>query len=97
MTKGEIMNNSLLRQAALQNRGEIIAPYDTIIDLDGFGAICAFCDMLGGATVYVPAKRRVFQHCLEAEAIREYNGYNFKELKKKYEFSESHLRKILKG
>ncbi|MCL2709206.1 MAG: hypothetical protein FWF03_08845 [Defluviitaleaceae bacterium] len=91
------MEKDLLKLAATRHKGDILAPYDAIIDCDGFDAVCAFCDLLGGATVYVPKKRNVFQFCLNEEIRSEYNGYNIKALVQKYGFSESYVRKLLRG
>lgn len=90
------MNELLLKEAAMRHRNEIMTPYDAIMDLNGFDAICAFSDMLGGATVYVPNKRTIFLRCLEMEAVKEFNGGNYLSLSRKYGFSESHLRRMLK-
>ena len=89
------MDKSILRQAAMRHHSEIMQPYDAIIELDGFDAICAFADHLGGTTVYVPSIRTIFARCLEAEARNEFKGCNFTSLSRKYGFTERHLRRML--
>lgn len=90
------MSQEIMKQVALKHKEMIMAPYDIIMDLQGFEAICAFSDMLGGATVYVPNKRTIFLQCLETEARREFDGGNYLSLSRKYGFSESHLRRLMK-
>lgn len=85
----------LLRTVAMRHKDEILSPYDAIIEMDGFEAVCAFCDLFGGATVYIPNKRKIFQRCLELEAMKEFDGGNYMTLKQKYGFSVSHLRKFI--
>jgi hypothetical protein len=92
----QVMETTVLRKAALKNRALIMPPYDAIIDMEGFEAVCAFCDFLGGTSVYIPNKRTVFQHCLEKEAMREFNGHNYQFLSAKYGFSQNHFRKLAK-
>ena len=92
------MNNRILKQAATNHRDAILQPYDLIMEMNGgFEAICAFSDYFSGTTMYVPSKKAIFQQCLELEAIREFNGYNLRDLCRKYGFSESHLRKTIRG
>jgi len=63
--------------------------------LEGFDAIYALCENLGGATIYVPSARKIFSQCLENEAAKEFNGYNYEVLARKYGFSDRHLRRML--
>jgi len=90
------MNKAILRQVALKYPGEVMEPYDAILDLDGFDAICAFSDYLGGMTVYVPTLRTIFARCIELEASKEFNGANYRSLCQKYGFSDRHLRRFLR-
>jgi len=70
-------------------------PYDAIMGLEGFEAVCAFAEHLGGMTVYVPNIRTIFARCLEAEARSEFKGGNFLHLSRKYGFTERHIRRML--
>ena len=91
------MNKQILRQAALRHPSSILQPYDALMGLEGFDAIYALCENLGGATIYVPSARKIFAACLEKEAAREFDGYNYDALAKKYGFSGRHLRRMLSG
>lgn len=70
-------------------------PYDTIMGLHGFDAICAFTEHLGGLTVYVPSMRTIFVRCLEAEVRNDFKGCNLAALSRKYGFTERYLRRML--
>ena len=91
----EFMNKELLRNAVLTNQGEILQPYDALINLDGFDAICALSENLGGFTVYIPSTRTIFAKCLEQAARQEYNGQNLPTLARKYGYTERHMRRII--
>ena len=88
------MNDTLLRRVANQYRDDILQPYDAIMDLDGFEAICAFSDFFNGSSVYVPTKKTIFQHCLERAAYKEFDGTNFKALSRKYGLCNRTLRRV---
>ena len=90
------MYNAILRHVATRHPSAIQPPFDTIMDEYGFEAVCAIADYLGGATVYIPSKRRIFMGCLEKEITTEFlNGATFHHLMRKYEISERHLRRML--
>ena len=91
------MDKHILRLAAKRHPASILQPYDTLMGLEGFDAIYAICENLGGATIYVPSARKIFAECLEKEIALEFNGYNYETLAKKYGFSRRHLRRMLGG
>jgi Mor family transcriptional regulator len=89
------MNKSVLRYAAYAHKTYVLEPFDVIMDLHGFDALCTLSDTLGGRSVYIPSLRTMFMGCLEMEMRREYSGANIKELARKYEMSERHIRRVL--
>ena len=89
------MDKTTLRQVALKHQSEIMQPYDAIMDLQGFDAICAFAEYLGGTTVYIPNLKTIFAKCLALEAKRHFDGQNYYELCRRYGISERQLRRIL--
>ena len=91
------MNKHILRQAAQRHPAAILQPYDVLMGLEGFDAIYALCEQLGGGTVYVPSARKMFADCLDKEAMLEFNGYNCDALAKKYGFSVRHMKRLVKG
>ena len=90
------MNRELLRYAAMKHKEDILPPYDQLIDMEGFEAVCGFSDLLGGTTYYVPQVGKIFRRCLEKEIIEEFDGGNYRELRRKYGFSETFLRNLLR-
>lgn len=91
------MDKNTLRQAAQRHPAAILQPFDALMGMEGFDAIYTLCENLSGATVYVPSARKMFAECLAMEAIKEFNGYNYDSLAKKYGFSERHMRRMLGG
>ena len=89
------MNKHILRQAVMRHPSAILQPYDALMGLEGFDAIYTLCEIIGGATVYVPSVRKMFAECLVREAMSEFNGYNYDSLARKYGFSGRHLRRLL--
>ena len=91
------MDKDILRQAAQRHPAAILQPYDALMGMEGFDAIYTLCESLGGATVYIPSARKIFAECLVKEAKKEFNGYNYDSLAKKYGFSGQHMRRLLGG
>ena len=94
------MNKEALRAAARKHPGEILQPYDLLIEQDGFDAICTVSEVMGGRHIYVPSIRTIFAKCVEAEAREELEKAGkglsiFARLARKYGFSERQMRRIL--
>ena len=91
------MSKSVLREAARSYPELILPPYDAIIRHDGFDAVCAFSELLGGSPVYVPSCRTIFSACLMALAKKEFGTKNVSlvALARKYGFTERHLRNMI--
>ena len=91
------MSKSVLREAAKKYPDLILPPYDAIMRHEGFDAVCAFSELLGGSAVYVPSSRTIFSACLLALAKKEYDTKNVSlvALARKYGFTERHLRKMI--
>jgi Mor family transcriptional regulator len=91
------MDKKTLKDVVLNNPGKVVSPFDGLLGLDAYDAVCALLDFYGGSTVYIPTKRNVFRKCIESAVRREFNGQNFRDLLVKYGYSESHMRKILRS
>ena len=91
------MSKSILKEAAMSYPDLVLPPYDAIMNHDGFEAVCAFSELLGGSTVYVPGSRFIFSSCLLALAKKEFDTKNVSlvALARKYGFTERHLRKMI--
>ena len=90
------MDERIVKQAARRYQDHILPPYDAIMDMDGFEAICAFSKTFSGSSIYVPRLRTIFGQCLEMDMLTNYNGANVRELVQKYGFSERHVRDLIK-
>ena len=91
------MSKSILREAATKYPDLVLPPYDAIMKYDGFDAVCAFAEQLGGVSVYVPSSRTIFSECLMALAKKEFDTKNVSlvALARKYGFTERYLRKMI--
>ena len=90
------MEKEIIKEAAKRHKELVIPPYNAILDMDGFDAICAFSENFNGASVYVPRLRTIFAGCLEQYVINEWNGGNIRDLINKTGFTERHIRNLLK-
>ena len=90
------MDERVVKQAAKMYQEYILPPYDVMMDMDGFDAICAFSQTFSGTSVYVPSMRTIFGQCLEQDMLRVWNGKNLRELVRKYGYSERHVRELLR-
>jgi len=89
------MDKNILRKIVLRHPSAILQPYDALMGLEGFDAIYALCENIGGATIYVPSIRKMFAGCVAKEVMNEFNGYNIDVLAQKYGYSNRHIRRIL--
>lgn len=67
-----------------------------LADTLGVDALCKFTQHYGGATIYVPKFDHVVRNIRDDLIKKEFNGFNYKELAKKYNLSESWIRKMCK-
>ncbi|MCL1845546.1 MAG: hypothetical protein FWF77_06560 [Defluviitaleaceae bacterium] len=88
------MKRSVVKKAATNHPQKIYQPFDVIMEEAGFDALYTVIEQMGGATIYIPTMRTVFQDCLVAEARREFRGQNLASIARKYGFSERGMRKI---
>ena len=90
------MDERAVKHAAQRYQDCILPPYDTMMEMDGFDAICAFSRTFSGTSVYVPSLRTIFGQCIEKDILERYTGANIRELVRKYGFSERHVRDLIK-
>jgi len=91
------MNKTFLRDAAILHPHLILPPYDEVLNMDGFDAICAFSQAFSGGSVYVPSLRSIFKGCIEQEIRNKYNNNkkNIRALAKDYTVSERYIRSLV--
>jgi len=91
-----MMSERALREVAKRHQEHILPPYDAMMDMDGFEAICEFVRNFGSSNVYVPSLRTIFGHCFELDIMKHYNGTNVRELVRKYGYSEKFVRNLIR-
>jgi Mor family transcriptional regulator len=92
----DLINDNEIKNIILQSKDALPPPYNRMVGMDGFDALCALMDAYGGTSFYLPDRRFLFRRCLEDTIRREYDGENFRFLQRKYGYSESYLRKLLR-
>ncbi|GIM33914.1 Mor transcription activator family protein [Paraclostridium bifermentans] len=50
----------------------------------------------GGTSVYFPTEKMIYKEARDREIIKEFNGFNVKEIASKYRMSESYVRAIIR-
>lgn len=88
------MNDELLKEIALRYRDDILYPYDSMMDVIGFEAICAISDAFHGTAIYVPDKTRIFGKCLEKQIILDFDGC-YKSTARRFNCSERQIRAVI--
>lgn len=91
------INKDVLRNAVKNNPTAVMEPYDKLIGLDGFDAICQLATDVSGFTIYVPSARKIFSKCIELEAQKEFDqgGVSLAQLAKKYGYSDRYMRRLI--
>ena len=90
-----MIDKKRIKELALRHKECIPAPYDKMMDMDGFEAICAFTYEFGGSGIYVPKLNTIFKQCLEKGIVSSFNGKNTRELAKDYGVSERYIRNLI--
>ena len=83
----------LYKQAAERYPEALPPPYDEIVKEHGFDALYNVSWLLGGMTVHVPQPRALFAHCIKAQILDEFNGYNQRELARKYGYAYNTIKR----
>jgi len=83
------------RHLAANYPASIIEPFDAYYIEFGFDPMYGILEHFSGMQIYVPGARTVFMDCILQDARHEFNGANYKELARKYGFSERALRRLL--
>lgn len=53
------------------------------------------CRLLGGTLTYIPSLKTIEKNSRNKAIIDEFNGWNYKELSRKYRISEPYVRRII--
>ena len=85
-----------MKAAAMKYLSEIIQPFDALIEKIGFENLCALAEEFGGGYIYIPTSRNMFKDCLKSALINEFDGFNYRALAKKYDFSVISVKRFVK-
>ena len=90
-----IMTERSLKTLVLKYPDKIMYPFDMLYEEIGYDGICLLSDMYSGSSLYIPSKKRMFSKCLSEELLKEFDGFNIRQLAQKYGFCERTVRCIL--
>lgn len=71
-------------------------PYEYLVELIGVENTIKIMNEFGGSQVHFPMKKNVVMSFMPEIIGREFDGYNYTELAKKYGISTSYIRKVYK-
>lgn len=83
----------MLKQMEINDLPE---PYDEYAEYLGIDALYELCSNFGGGNLYVPTTKMILQKWKYTKIRQEYNGYNSKELSRKYKVSSSTVYRLCK-
>ena len=89
------MDKKIYEAAVRLHPGEVLEPFDEIIELIGIEPTMTLIEHFQGQQIYVPAIKKVIGGCLIKQAKAEFDGSNYRTLCQRYGFSERHLRRFL--
>jgi len=92
------MDKRLMTELGTLHPGSIPHPFGDVFWADtGVDAVWLFLQEYGGQTVYIPKLKTVFGGCAELEMRKLYDGRNCDVLVKKFGYSESHIRRVVRN
>ena len=87
------MEKELLEDTKIEDLLETIQPIAELIGLENLYKISRYAN---GTELYIPPPTSILKKARNRKIKEEYNGYNSKEISKKYEISEEQVRKIIR-
>ena len=88
------MNKIFLQDLVKNHSEQIKYPFDNILNIIGFNALCSLIEEFGGSSIYNPTTKSLFRNCIAAQIKKEFNGGNYRELAVKYGLCERTIRNI---
>lgn len=72
-------------------------PYElhAMVEIVGIKNFEEISKLYGGTTVYIPVHKRVVLGERNRQIVRSYNGKNLDQLRRKYNLTNQHIKKIL--
>lgn len=81
-----------MNESEIRNLPEI---YQTLIELIGEENMLTLAKNFDGEAIYFPKYEAIYRGIRDREIVEAFNGGNYKELARKYDLSENHIRKII--
>lgn len=72
-------------------------PIYQIAQIVGFDKAIEIAKTFSGESLYMPKYENVIKQFVTRDIINDFNGYNYKYLAKKYNYSERYIRQICAG
>lgn len=88
------IEEELLADTSIDDLLETIQPIAEIIGIEKLLEVSHYTN---GTEIYIPPPSSILKKARNRKIKEEYNGYNSKEISKKYEISEEQVRKIIRG
>ena len=88
-------DNTELIKEMIENNIPLGYPYDTMLELVGIENTVKIINEFGGSQVSFSMMKNVTVGYIRGKIIQEFTGYNYMELAKKYDVSNSYVRKVI--
>jgi hypothetical protein len=92
--KNILLENNILKLAVDNYKSGVNPPFDELLNLVGFDALCAISEQFGGCAIYIPTRKRLFRNCIKKQVLQEFNGGNYRTLAIKYGVCERTIRNM---
>lgn len=76
---------------------DLIEPIQPLAELIGLENLLKISHYTNGTEIYIPPPAALLKKARNRKIKEEYNGYNTKELSKKYSVTEEHIKRIIRG
>ncbi len=86
-------NDSLISDADIN---ELPEPQRALAEAVGIDALMKFADNFGGERLYIPKSDSILRNMRDKRIREEFNGYNIRELSRKYDLSTVQIRNIVR-
>jgi len=91
------MDMKNLKQIAFKHKDLLSPPYNKIITMDGFDAICELSEHFYGEIHLIPSIRHIFSPCIKQEVLKQevletFKTHKLTELSRKYGYTARTLR-----
>ncbi len=86
------METKVIKKLIEKYKNDILEPFDIFIEKIGIEGITFLTKEFGGSNLYIPKLRTILAKCIDKDIKKEFTGNNYKDLSKKYGFTERSIR-----